>query len=90
MINANRRRRFWSLLSLVALVIAGVFVALSKDFAAGFWALWISSALNALASLLPVQDGIALIKEEMSPTDLPPGAKIPITLMRERESETKP
>jgi hypothetical protein len=75
---------------LAALVVAGVFVALNKDFAAvGFWILLISSAFNVLVSLLSDRDGIAVVREEMTPTDLPPSAKIPITLMSEAESETK-
>lgn len=79
------------MLSLVGLVIVGGIALLSKEVAAAcFWGLWISTVLNALANLHSVRDGVALIREDMSPTDLPPGAKIPITLMTEKEREEKP
>jgi hypothetical protein len=90
MMNSIGRRRFWSVLSLAALVIGGGFALLNKDFAeALFWPLWTCSVVSVLTSIFPTPDGVALIRKEMSPTDLPPGAKIPRTLMRENQREEK-
>jgi len=90
MTKRNGRRRFWSVLSLVTLVIGGGFALFNREFAGGLlWALWVASVLNALANLLPERGGVAVVREDMSPTDLPPGAKIPLALMTEREREEK-
>jgi hypothetical protein len=90
MMNSKGSRRFWSVLSLAALVIGGGFALLNKDFAeAFFWPLWTCCFVNVLASIFPTTDGVVLIRNDMSPTDLPPGAKIPRTLLTENQREEK-
>ncbi len=37
MFNPKKRRRVWSLMSVIGLVIVGGGILLSRDFAAGFW-----------------------------------------------------
>jgi hypothetical protein len=90
MLNSKGSRRFWSVLSLAALVIAGGFALLNRDFAeALFWPLWTCCFVSVLASIFPTTVGVVLIRKDVSPTDLPPGAKIPRTLLTEDQREAK-
>ena len=64
----ENRRKIWSVLAPVGLVIVGVMVIVDKEFtAAAFWAIWVPCFCNALANLIPAQDGIAVERQAMSP-----------------------
>ncbi|HLG17473.1 MAG TPA: hypothetical protein VJH03_23720 [Blastocatellia bacterium] len=88
--NRKRWRRFWSaaqLVILLALGAAGLWD--TKYIEAAVWPLWLFAVMNVWAALFPQMDGRIRIREEMSPTDLPRNAKIPIALMTEAEREKK-
>ena len=77
-------------LTLVFLVIGAVVVILDRELVWGFLlALWVAVFFNALQDLMPMHDGLAVEREAMSPTDLPPNAKIPIPLRPGKEKSQK-
>jgi hypothetical protein len=90
MINPSKRKILEGLY-LAGLLGAGGIALVKNDPAAGcFWALWAVSVMNALAKPFPQPEGVALVRNEMAPTDLPPNAKIPVTLMTKEERERQP
>ena len=90
MAGLNGKRRFWAVFHVVALVAVGGFALWNMEYAKYLlWGLWVSAVMNALEKLSSEPRGVALIRKEMSPTDLPPDAKIPRALLTDEERSNK-